>query len=640
MEKEQKQNLYRIIISIVIYLITRFLISNQSIQIVLYIAAYLISGYDVLLKAVKRISKFEAFDETILMSIATIGAFIIGEYQEAVFVMVFYQIGELFQDYSVDKSKDNLRSLLDINSDFANVERNGAVEKVNPEEVNIGDIIVINPHEKIPIDGEVVDGNTMLNTSALTGESIPRYVSVGDLVVSGLINNEHLIKVKTTKKYSDSTASKIIELVQNATNKKSKSENFISSFAKVYTPVVCLIALFTFIIPVLFNILVLHTDPAYTESLYRALTILVISCPCAILISVPLAFFSSIGNASKNGILVKGTNYLEVLSKVKNFVFDKTGTMTKGVFEVVGIHHCIMDEKELVKIVAHVENFSNHPIAKSIVKYYNAEIDPNMVKDVTEIGGRGLSAYVDGKLVLVGNDKLMKENNIDYKECHSIGTVVHVAFDGSYEGHILVSDIIKSNAKVALAALKSQGVNKTIMLSGDREVIAKAVANEIGIDECLAPLLPDDKLNNLERYISENKTAFVGDGINDAPCISRADVGIAMGAIGSASAIDLADLVIMDDDIMNVAVAHKISKRTMRVVYENMIFSISVKFLILILSIFGITNMWLAIFADVGIMVIAVINSVRLLYMKNKHSAMISCNDGFRPVSFLLELAE
>lgn len=617
MSDEQKIRLYRILASFALFLLVKFIKFDIKVEVAIYILSYLISGYDVLKKACKRVMKLEAFDENILMSIATIGAFLIGEYQEAVFVMVFYQLGELFQDYSVDKSRDSIKSLLDINPDFANIEKSGSIEKVDPSVVEIGEIVVVNPYEKIPIDGEVIEGNTMLNTSAITGESIPRYVSVGDSVVSGLINNENVIKIKTTKKYEDSTASKIINLIENATNKKSKSENFITNFARVYTPIVCLIALITFICPVLFNVLFLNSSPNVSLHLYNALTILVISCPCAILISVPLAFFSGVGNASKNGILIKGTNYIETLSKIKTFVFDKTGTMTKGVFEVVGIHHCVRDENELIKIVAHVEHFSNHPIAKSIVKYYNGQIDANIVSEVKEIGGRGLSAIVDGKSVLVGNDKLMTDNNIEYIECKSVGTVVHVAIDNSYEGHILVSDIIKQNASKSITDLKKLGVNKTIMLSGDREVIAKAVSKEIGLDECYAGLLPDDKLNKIEELLTNDKVVFVGDGINDTPCISRADVGIAMGGIGSASVIDLADIVIMDDDIINVPKVYKISKRTMNVVYENMVFLIGFKFAILVLSIFGITNMWLAIFADVGVMVIAVLNSIRLLYMKN-----------------------
>lgn len=591
------------------------LFSNPIIKLMFYLVAYLIVGYEVLLNAFKRIVKLEAMDETVLMSIATIGAFILGDYQEAVAVMVFYQIGELFQDYSMDKSRDSIKELVDITPEFANVLRNGKIEKVEPAEVQIGETIVVNPFEKIPIDGEIVDGATMLNTSALTGESIPRYVTVADNVSSGLINNENLIKIKTTKEFKDSTASKIIDLIENATEKKSNSENFISSFAKIYTPIVCLIAFLTFVIPVALQFFIFKINPEFSTWAYRALTVLVISCPCAILISVPLAFFSSLGTASKLGILVKGSNYIESLSKVKAFAFDKTGTMTKGVFEVVGVHHCSLNEEEFFRLVSHIEFFSNHPIAKSILKYYGKEINSSIVSDVKEIGGRGLSGVIEGKVVLAGNDKLMKDNGIDYIECKDIGTIVHVAVDKQYVGHILINDVIKENSKKSITSLKKQGVTKTMMLTGDREEIARDVSEKIGIDEYHAALLPDDKLNILENAIKDMKLAFVGDGINDVPCITRADVGIAMGAMGSAAAIDLADIVLMDDDVINVPIAYKLSKVTMRIVYENIVISIGIKVLVLILSIIGISNMWLAVFSDVGVMVLAVINSVRLLYM-------------------------
>ncbi|MBR3289109.1 MAG: cadmium-translocating P-type ATPase [Lachnospiraceae bacterium] len=591
------------------------LFSNPIVKLAFYLIAYLIVGYEVLLNAFKRIVKLEAMDETVLMSIATIGAFILGDYQEAVAVMVFYQIGELFQDYSMDKSRDSIKELVDITPEFANVLRNGKIEKVEPSEVQIGETIVVNPFEKIPLDGEIVDGATMLNTSALTGESIPRYVTVGDNVSSGLINNENLIKIKTTKEFKDSTASKIIDLIENATEKKSNSENFISSFAKIYTPIVCLIALLTFVIPVALQFFVFKTSPEFSTWAYRALTVLVISCPCAILISVPLAFFSSLGTASKLGILVKGSNYIETLSKVKTFAFDKTGTMTKGVFEVVGVHHCSLNEEEFFRLVSHIEFFSNHPIAKSILKYYGKEINSSIVSDVKEIGGRGLSGVIEGKVVLAGNDKLMKDDGVDYIECKDIGTIVHVAVDKQYVGHILINDVIKENSKKSITSLKKHGVTKTMMLTGDREEIARDVSEKIGIDEYHAALLPDDKLNILENAIKDMKLAFVGDGINDAPCITRADVGIAMGAMGSAAAIDLADIVLMDDDVINVPIAYKLSKVTMRIVYENIAISIGIKVLVLILSIIGISNMWLAVFSDVGVMILAVINSVRLLYM-------------------------
>ena len=557
-------------------------------------------------------------DENVLMSIATVGAFVLGEYNEAVAVMIFYQIGELFQDYSMDKSRNDIKSLVDITSEYANVYKDNAIIKVTPESVKVGETIVVNPYEKIPLDGEIIDGSTMLNTSALTGESIPRYVSVGDFVSSGLINNDKVIKIKTTKEYKDSTATKILELIEDAADRKSKSENFITSFAKIYTPIVCFVALLTFALPLLYQNFILHTNMDFETWGYRALTILVISCPCAILISVPLAFFSSLGSMSKLGILVKGSHFIESLAKVKTFVFDKTGTMTKGVFEVVGVHHNIMSETELFKYVASIEYFSNHPIAKSILKYYGRDVDLNDVSDVTEVGGRGLKGIVSGKVVLAGNEKLMRDYNIDYKDCNSVGTIVHVAIDNVYEGHILIKDIIKENAKEALLKLKKLGAKQNVMLTGDRESIANDVSTKIGIDSYKAELLPDDKLKYVEEMMPNDKLAFVGDGINDAPCITRADIGIAMGAMGSDSAIDLADIVLMDDDIENVPNAYKMSKTTMRIVYENIFCSIGIKIVVLILSIIGISNMWLAVFSDVGVMVLAVLNSIRLMYMHKK----------------------
>ena len=558
-------------------------------------------------------------DENVLMSIATVGAFVLGEYNEAVAVMIFYQIGELFQDYSMDKSRNDIKSLVDITSEYANVYRDNAIIKVTPENVKVGETIVVNPYEKIPLDGEIIDGSTMLNTSALTGESIPRYVSVGDFVSSGLINNDKVIKIKTTKEYKDSTATKILELIEDATERKSKSENFITSFAKIYTPIVCFVALLTFVLPLIYQHLILQTNMDFETWGYRALTILVISCPCAILISVPLAFFSSLGSMSKLGILVKGSHFIESLAKVKTFVFDKTGTMTKGVFEVVGVHHNIMSETELFKYVASIEYFSNHPIAKSILKYYGRDVDLNDVSDVTEVGGRGLKGIVSGKVVLAGNEKLMRDYNIDYKDCNSVGTIVHVAIDNVYEGHILIKDIIKENAKEALLKLKKLGAKQNVMLTGDRESIANDVSTKIGIDSYKAELLPNDKLKYVEEMMPNDKLAFVGDGINDAPCITRADIGIAMGAMGSDSAIDLADIVLMDDDIENVPNAYKMSKTTMRIVYENIFCSIGIKIVVLMLSIIGISNMWLAVFSDVGVMVLAVLNSIRLMYMHKKY---------------------
>ena len=614
MEKEQKITIVRIVLAILLFVAIKVFKLEGRAELIVSLIAYLIAGYDVLINAIKTLFTSFSLDETILMSIATIGAFIIKENSEAVFVMVFYQIGELFQDYSYNKSKDSISKLVDFKIETANLVKGDKIEKVEPSLVNVGDIIAVNPYEKIPLDGEIVEGSTTLNTSMLTGESIPRFVSVGDTVASGLINNDKLIKVKVTKTYENSTAKKIMNLIENATDKKTKSENFITSFAKVYTPIVCLIALLTFLIPVAYEYVVNHSILHAADFAYRALTVLVISCPCAILISVPLAFFSSLGSMSRLGVLVKGSNYIEALSKIKTIAFDKTGTMTKGVFEVVGIHHCKMDENELLKYVAHIEFFSNHPIAKSIIKYYGKDINTDEVSDIKEIGGRGLSGNAFGKKMLVGNDKLMIDNGIEYIKCSDVGTVVHVAIDNSYEGHILIDDVIKDNAKEAIAELKKQKIEKCIMLTGDREEIAKFVADKIGLDEYHAALLPEDKLKIIEGLLPNTKLAFVGDGINDAPCITRADVGIAMGGSGADSAIDLADIVLMDDDIIKVPKAIKLSKKTMLIVYENIFMSLGIKLLVLVLSIFGITNMWLAVFSDVGIMVIAVLNSIRLLY--------------------------
>lgn len=614
MENERKIVIVRIVLSALLFALTKILKLEGNAELIVCLVAYLIAGYDVLMSAIKTLFTNFSLDETILMSIATIGAFIIGENSEAIFVMIFYQLGELFQDYSYDKSKDRITKLVDLKIDMANVIRGDKIESLDPKLIDVGEVVIVGPHEKVPIDGEIIEGSTTLNTSMLTGESIPRYVTVGDKVASGLINNDKLIKVKVTKRYEDSTASKIMNLIENAADKKSQSENFIRSFAKVYTPIVCLIALLTFIIPTLYEFINSHAFLHLSDYGYRALTVLVISCPCAILISVPLAFFASLGSTSQMGVLVKGSNFIEALTKIKTFAFDKTGTMTKGVFEVVGIHHCKMDEMELVKYVAHIEYFSNHPIAKSILKYYGKEIDVNSVKDVTEIAGRGLSGIAYGKHMLVGNDKLMNDNGIEMLPCNKdIGTLVHVAIDNVYEGHILIDDIIKENAIEAIKELKELKIEKNIMLTGDREDVAKDVAAKIGIDEYRAGLLPQDKLSIVEELIKNTKLAFIGDGINDAPCITRADVGIAMGNMGSDSAIDLADMVIMDDDILKVPKALKLSKKTLTIVYENIIMSIGVKVLVLILSIFGITHMWLAVFSDVGVMVLAVLNSVRLL---------------------------
>lgn len=616
MNKEEAENrkaiILKIVVALVLAVITILFNFNDNIKTLLIVIAYVLCGKDVLIGAIKSILSGEGLDEKVLMTIASLGAFFLGEKYESLAVMVLYQLGEMFEDYSMDKSRDNVKSLVSIAPEYANLYKDGKAEKVRPENVNIGDIILINPFEKIPLDGEIIEGATTLNTSALTGESIPRYVSIGDSVFSGLINNENSIKVRVTKEYKDSTATKIIELIENATEKKSKSENFITSFSKVYTPIVCLIALCVFIVPTAYSAFILRISPDISTWLYRALTILVISCPCAIIISVPLAYFASIGNASRKGILVKGSNYIETLANIKTFVFDKTGTMTKGVFEVVGVHHNIMDEEELFKYVAHIEYFSSHPIAKSILKYYGKDVIVDKVSDVKEVGGRGLSGVVEGKLVLAGNEKLMKDNDIKFLPCRDVGTIVHVAIDGVYEGHILIRDVIKENAKETLASLKKLGATKTVMLTGDRDNIAKDVSTKIGIDEYHAELLPDDKLKRLEELLEKSKVAFIGDGVNDAPCITRADVGIAMGAMGSASAIDLADVVLVDDDVENVARVFRLSKKTKLIVRENIICSIGVKIIILGLSMFGISNMWLAVFSDVGVMILAVLNSIRL----------------------------
>ncbi len=569
-----KIHIIRMIIAVLLVVIAHIIKLDTKYELMISILAYIICGYEIVINAFKSIFRGEGLDENVLMTIASIGAFIIGETHEAIAVIIFFQIGEMFEEFSMDKSRNSIKSLVEIMPESANLYIDGNVKIVKPEELKIGDTIIINPYEKIPIDGEIVEGATTLNTAMLTGESIPRYVTVGDSVASGLMNNDKVIKVQVKKEFKDSTASKILDLIENATEKKSKSETFIRSFAKIYTPIVCIISALTFIMPSLFQYLFMHMKPEFSIWAYRALTILVISCPCAILISVPLAFFTGIGTASKMGILIKGTNYVEVLSKVKTFAFDKTGTMTKGVFEVVGIHHCKMSEDEFIKIVAHIEFFSNHPIAKSILKYYGKDIDINKVNDVIEIGGRGLSGVVNGKKVLAGNDKLMKDNNIDFIECKSAGTIVHVAIDGSYEGHILIDDVIKENAEKSISYLKRLGAKKTIMLTGDRESTAKEVSDKIGIDEYHSSLLPDEKLKIVEELIKDERLSFIGDGVNDALCITRADVGIAMGGVGSDTAIELSDIVLMNDDILGVPKAYYLVKRIMKTVYENIFISI------------------------------------------------------------------
>ncbi len=608
-----KLNIIRMIIAVILVVVAHILKLDEKYEFYISILAYIICGYEIIINALKSIFKGEGLDENVLMTIASIGAFIIGETHEAIAVMIFFQLGELFEDFSMTKSRNSIKALVKIMPETANLYNDGNVKVVKPEELKIGDVILVNPYEKIPIDGEIIEGATTLNTAMLTGESIPRYVTVGDSVASGLMNNDKVIKVQVKKEFKDSTASKILDLIENATEKKSKSETFIRSFAKVYTPIVCIIATLTFVLPSLVQYLFMHIKPDFATWAYRALTILVISCPCAILISVPLAFFTGIGTASKMGILIKGTNYVEALSKVKTFAFDKTGTMTKGVFEVVGIHHCKMSEEEFTRLVAHIEFFSNHPIAKSILRYYGKEVDVNIVKDVVEIGGRGLSGIVDGKKILAGNDKLMKDNNIDFIECNSTGTIVHIAIDNVYQGHILIDDVIKENAKTSIEALKRLGAKKTIMLTGDRESTAKEVSSKIGIDEYRSSLLPDEKLKIVEELIKEERLSFIGDGVNDAPCITRADVGIAMGGVGSDTAIELSDIVLMNDDIIGVPKTYLLVKDIMRIVYENIFISVGIKILVLILSMFGISNMWIAVFSDVGVMILAVLNSMRLM---------------------------
>ncbi len=554
------------------------------------------------------------------MAVATVGAICLADYKEAVAVMLFYQIGELFQSYAVGKSRQNISALMDIRPDYANIEVDGNLEKVDPDDVEIGTIITVVPGEKVPIDGIVVEGTSDLNTSALTGESVPREVKVGDEIISGCVNMSGVLKIQTTKEFGESTVSKILELVENASSLKSRSENFISKFAHYYTPIVCYSALALAILPPLV-LLIMGKDPKLSEWVYRALTFLVISCPCALVISIPLSFFAGIGGASKEGILIKGSNYLETLAQVKYIVFDKTGTVTKGIFEVNGVHHNEIDEALLIEYAAHAENFSNHPIAKSIKKAYGKPIDENRIKDVKEIGGYGITCKVDDMDIAVGNDKLMKMMNIDYCDCHSIGTIIHIAINGKYAGHIVISDMIKENAQEAIERLHQLGMKKVVMLTGDSDKVAQDVAKKLNVEEVHSQLLPADKVNEVEKILankSENdKVAFVGDGINDAPVLSRVDIGIAMGGLGSDAAIEAADVVLMDDDLLKIAKSVKISKKCLRIVYENIYFAIGVKVLCLLLTAFGKANMWVGIFADVGVMVIAVLNAIRALMVKN-----------------------
>ena len=621
MNKKQKKVFIRIIVAAVLMVVLSLLPVDGWLKFALFMIPYLVIGHDILLKAWKGILNRQVFDENFLMAVATIGAILLGDYKEGVAVMLFYQIGELFQSYAVGKSRRNISELMDIRPDYANIEKeDGTLEQVDPDEVEIGSVIVVQPGEKVPIDGVIEEGRTSLNTSALTGESLPREAGVGDEVISGCINMSGVLKIRTTKEFGESTVSKILDMVENASSKKSRSENFISKFAKYYTPAVCYGALALAVIPPLVRLLFLGMTPEWGDWVMRALTFLVISCPCALVISIPLSFFAGIGGASNAGVLVKGSNYLETLSETKYVVFDKTGTMTQGVFEVSGVHHSSMDTEKLLEYAALAECHSSHPISKSLKKAYGKPLDPSRVTDVEEISGNGVTAKVDGVRVAAGNSKLMEKLGVDCMECHSVGTVVHMAVDGKYAGHILISDQIKPHAKEAIAALKKCGVKKTIMLTGDRREAARQVAEELGIDEVHSELLPGDKVAQVEKLLDEKgekeKLAFVGDGINDAPVLSRADIGIAMGALGSDAAIEAADIVLMDDDPLKISKAIRISRKCLRIVYENIYFAIGVKVICLILGALGIANMWAAIFADVGVMIIAVLNAIRALNVK------------------------
>ncbi len=640
MNKKQKKVLKRIIISAVLLIAITvafnfitlpdvnigFMSLTNLVKFVLYLIPYFVIGYDILIKAGKGIKNRQPFDECFLMAVATVGAFAIafveqsGDYNEAVAVMLFYQIGELFQSYAVGKSRRNISELMDIRPDYANIEVDGELTQVDPDEVEIGSVIIVQPGEKVPIDGVVVSGSSTLNTSALTGESLPRSIKEGEEVISGSINLDGVLKIETTKEFGESTVSKILELVENASSRKSRSEAFIAKFSRIYTPAVCYSALALAIIPPIVS-LIIGVNPAVGDWIYRALTFLVISCPCALVISIPLSFFAGIGGASHEGILVKGSNYLETLSQTKYVVFDKTGTLTKGTFEVTGIHHNSMSEEELLYLAAHAESASSHPIAKSVKAAYGKEIDRSRVSDIKEISGHGLTATVDGKFVAAGNIKLMDMLGIKADPCHKVGTIIHMAVDGKYAGHIIISDTVKETSKEAINTLKKSGVKKTVMLTGDAKAVGEAVAKELGIDEVYTELLPGDKVEKLEELIAKKgekeKLAFVGDGINDAPVLSRADIGIAMGAMGSDAAIEAADVVLMDDDPKKISKAIRISKKCLRIVYENIWFAIGIKLICLVLGALGIANMWMAIFADVGVMVLAVLNAIRVLFVKN-----------------------
>ena len=620
MNKKQKKVLIRILVAAVLMIMFSQLPVEGYVRFLLFMIPYLVIGYDILKKAFKGILNRQVFDENFLMAVATVGAIVLGNYTEVVAVMLFYQIGELFQSYAVGKSRRNISELMDIRPDYANIERDGKLEKVDPDEVEIGSVIVVQPGEKIPIDGVVTEGKTTLNTSALTGESLPREVAPGDEVISGCINMTGVLKIRTTKEFGESTVSKILDLVENSSSKKSRSEHFISKFARYYTPAVCYGALALAVLPPLVRMLAMGLAPEWGNWIYRALTFLVISCPCALVISIPLSFFAGIGGASREGILVKGSNYLETLAQTRYVVFDKTGTMTQGVFEVSGVHHNEMEEARLLEYAALAESASSHPISKSLQKAYGKAIDRSRVTDIEEISGNGVTAKIDGIPVAAGNAKLMERLGIPYKECHHVGTVVHMAVNGAYAGHILISDLLKPNAKEAITSLKHAGIEKTVMLTGDSKKVADQVAKELGIGEVYSELLPADKVSKVEELLKEKnakaKLVFVGDGINDAPVLSRADIGIAMGALGSDAAIEAADVVLMDDDPLKISKAIRIARKCMRIVYENIYFAIGIKVLCLILGALGIANMWLAIFADVGVMVLAVLNAIRVLFVK------------------------
>ena len=626
MNKKQRTMLVRIIIAAVLMIALNFIPVTGWLRFLLYLVPYLVIGYDILLKAGKGIKNRQVFDENFLMAVATVGAIALallersGDYTEAIAVMLFYQVGEWFQSYAVGKSRRNISELMDIRPDYANVEKDGKLERVDPDEVEIGTVIVVQPGEKVPIDGTIIQGSSTLNTSALTGESLPRDAKEGDEIISGCINMTGVLKIQTTKEFGESTVSKILDLVENASSRKSRSEDFISRFARIYTPAVCYAALALAILPPLVRMAALGLPADWGTWIYRALTFLVISCPCALVISIPLSFFAGIGGASSAGVLVKGSNYLETLSQTKIMVFDKTGTLTQGVFEVNGIHHNELEDAKLVEYAALAESASSHPISKSLQKAYGKEIDRSRVEDIREISGNGVIARVDGMEVAAGNDRLMEYLGVPYINCHSVGTIIHMAVDGKYAGHIVISDVVKPHSREAIQTLKASGVRRTVMLTGDARKVAEQVAGELGIDEVYSELLPADKVEKVEELLKtrseKEKLAFVGDGINDAPVLRRADIGIAMGAMGSDAAIEAADVVLMDDDPMKIAKAIRISRKCLRIVYQNIVFAIGIKLICLALGAVGIANMWLAIFADVGVMILAVLNAIRALFVK------------------------